>query len=120
MRERFEQVTPAPGEPFDQGLWRLTLETLEGVELPESAYPVSKQPNHPDGEILLCRSCGHYSFAGDDGCMNCGRPLVPEAPLGDFAGPEEVEALLERLARLDADHARRLAAIRASRAVAAE
>jgi hypothetical protein len=31
-----------------------------------------------------------------------------------------VEALLERLARLDADHARGLAAIRASRAVAAE
>ena len=52
--------------------------------------------------------------------MNCGKPLVAEAPRGDFAGPEEVAGLLERLARLDADHARRLAAIRAPRAVAAE
>lgn len=120
LRERFEQVRAAPGEPFDQGLWRLALETLDGVELPESAYPVSKQPRNPDGEILLCRGCGHYSFAGDDGCMKCGAALVAERPRGDFAGPGEMEAVLARLAALDEAHARRLAEIRASRSVPAE
>jgi radical SAM protein with 4Fe4S-binding SPASM domain len=115
LRERFEQVEAAPDEPFAQGLWRLALETLDGVEVPESAYPVSKQPNDPDGEIMLCRGCGHYSFAGDDGCMKCGAPLVPELPRGDFAGPEEMEAVLARLAGLDEAHARRLAEIRSRR-----
>jgi hypothetical protein len=42
LRERFEQVSPAPGGPFDQGSWRLALETRDGVELPESAYLSSK------------------------------------------------------------------------------
>jgi radical SAM protein with 4Fe4S-binding SPASM domain len=119
MRERFEQVSAAPDEPFAQALWRLVLETVDGEPLPESAYPVSPQPRNPDGEILLCRHCGHYSFAGDDGCMKCGAPLETPLPRGDFKGPEEVEAVLARLAALDAEHARRLAAIRASRAVAA-
>jgi radical SAM protein with 4Fe4S-binding SPASM domain len=113
LRERFEQVSAAPDEPFAQGLWRLALETLDGVELPESAYPPSKQPKNPDGEITLCRGCGHYSFAGDDGCMKCGAPLMAELPRGDFAGPQEMEAVLARLAALDAEHERRLAGIRA-------
>ena len=90
------------------------------MELPESAYPVSKQPKNPEGEILLCHGCGHYSFAGDDGCMKCGKPLVADQPRGDFAGPQEMEDLLGRLAEIDARHAERLAAIRASRSVAAE
>jgi radical SAM protein with 4Fe4S-binding SPASM domain len=77
LRERFEQVSAAPDEPFAQGLWRLALETLDGAPLPESAYPVSPQPRDPNGDILLCRKCGHYSFAGDDGCMKCGAPLGP-------------------------------------------
>jgi hypothetical protein len=50
--------------------------------------------------------------------MNCGRPLAAAAPRGDFAGAVEVEGLLERLARFEEDHARRLATIRAARAVA--
>ncbi|MEO7826937.1 MAG: radical SAM protein, partial [Allosphingosinicella sp.] len=118
LRERFEQIGAAPDEPFAQGLWRLALETLDGVELPESAYPPSPQPKHPGGEILLCRGCGHYSFAGDDGCMKCGAPLLAEMPKGDFAGPKEMEDVRGRLAEIDARHARRLAEIRASRAVA--
>lgn len=120
LRERFEQISAAPGEPFDQGLWRLALETQDGVELPESAYPVSKQPKNPDGEILLCRGCGHYSFAGDDGCMKCRAPLVAEPPRGDFAGPQEMQGVLERLAGIDARHAGRLAAIRARRGLPPE
>lgn len=114
MRERFEQVAPAPGEPFDVAKWRLSLETLDGAPLPAEAYPAAPQPNDPDGAILLCRRCRHYSFEGDPGCMNCGAPLEPEPPPGDFAGAGEVEALLARLAALDAAHAERLAAIRAS------
>lgn len=113
VRERFEQVAPAPGEPFAQGLWRLIAETLDGAPLPEGAYPSSPQPKDPAGAILLCRRCNHYAFEGDDGCMNCGAPLEPEAPPGDFAGAGEMQALLESLAALDADHARRLASIRA-------
>ncbi|HEX9966226.1 MAG TPA: radical SAM protein [Allosphingosinicella sp.] len=120
LRERFEQVSAAPDEPFAQGLWRLVLETADGRELPESAYPPSKQPSNPDGEIMLCRGCGHYSFAGDDGCMKCGAPLVAELPRGDFRGPQEMEGVLGRLADIDARHAERLAGIRAARSVAAE
>jgi radical SAM protein with 4Fe4S-binding SPASM domain len=112
VRERFEQVAPAPGEPFDLATWRLVAETLDGAPLPDGAYPVSPQPRNPQGTILLCRGCGHYSFEGDDGCMKCGAPLEPEPPPGDFAGPEEMSALLAGLAALDAEHARRLAAIR--------
>jgi radical SAM protein with 4Fe4S-binding SPASM domain len=113
MRERFEQVAPAPGEPFDVAKWRLALETLDGAPLPAAAYPAAPQPNDPQGAILLCRRCRHYSFEGDAGCMNCGAPLEPEPPADrDSAG--EVEALLDRLAALDAAHAERLAAIRAS------
>ena len=112
VRERFEQVAAAPGEPFDLAQWRLVAETLDGAPLPEGAYPTSPQPRDPDGDILLCRHCGHYSFAGDDGCMACGAPLEAEPPPGDFAGVEEIESLLRGLAALDADHARRLAEIR--------
>jgi hypothetical protein len=67
--------------------------------------------------MLLCRHCGHYSFEGEEGCVGCGAPLEAEPPPGDFAGPEEMSGLLERLAMLDARHALRLAAIRAGRTV---
>ncbi len=110
LQERFEQVRAAPGEPFAQGEWRLILETLDGKALPDSAYPASPQPSDPDGEMLLCRKCNHYSFEGDD-CINCGAALEPEPPPGDFAGPEEMQGLLDRLAALDAAHAERLSAI---------
>ena len=113
VRERFEQVEAAPDEPFAQGLWRLVAETLDGEPLPAGAYPASKQPKNPDGEILLCRRCGHYSLAGDD-CIACGAALAPEPP-SDFPGPHEVEDQLARLAALDAAHALRLAAIRRAR-----
>lgn len=111
LQERFEQVKAAPGEPFDQGEWRLILETLEGAALPESAYPPSPQPRNPDGAMLLCRKCHYYALEGDD-CIHCGATLEPEPPPGDFAGPEEMQGLLDRLAALDATHAQRLAAIR--------
>lgn len=111
LRERFEQFRAAPGEPFDQGEWRLILETVDGAALPQEAYPPSPRPRDPEGAILLCRRCSHYSFEGDD-CVNCGAALEPEQPAGDFAGPDELRALLDRLAALDAGHARRLAAIR--------
>ncbi len=45
---------------------------------------------------------------------------MAELPRGDFAGPEEMEGVLGRLAEIDARHARRLAEIRAGRSVAAE
>jgi hypothetical protein len=35
-----------------------------------------------------------------------GAPLVAERPRGDFAGPEEMEGVLARLAALDEAHAR--------------
>ena len=116
VRERFEQIEAAPDEPFAQGLWRLVAETVDGAPLPEGAYPISRQPADPDGEILLCRRCGHYSFAGDD-CIQCGAALAPEPP-SDFTGPEEVEGHLARLAALDDAHARRIAAIRAAHGAA--
>ena len=112
LRERFEQVAPAPGEPFDLAKWRLALETLDGAAVPEAAYPPSPQPNDPHGAILLCRRCGHYSFEGDDGCVNCGAPLAAEPP-ADRGAATEVRALLANLAMLDAAHPVRLAAIRA-------
>lgn len=112
VRERFEQVGAASGEPFDLAQWRLVAETLDGAPLPEGAYPASPQPNDPDGAILLCRRCRHYAFAGDAGCMTCGAPLEAEPPRVDFAGTAEIEALLERLAALDAQHDARLGAIR--------
>ena len=113
VRERFEQVAAAPGEPFDAAEWRLVAETLDGAPLAPGAYPASPQPRDPGGAMALCRRCRHYSFAGDEGCMNCGAPLQAEPPPGDFAGPGEIQALLERLAALDAEHGHRLAAIRA-------
>jgi radical SAM protein with 4Fe4S-binding SPASM domain len=113
IRERFEQVSAAPGEPFDLAKWRLIAETLDGAPLPDGTYPASPQPNNPDGAILLCRHCRHYSFEGDAGCVHCGAALEPEPPRGDFAGLGEISALLDSLAALDAGHARRLAAIRA-------
>jgi hypothetical protein len=46
---------------------------------------------------------------------------LQEPPRGDFAGPGEVEGLLERFVRLEADHAPQTGRDpRASRAVAAE
>jgi radical SAM protein with 4Fe4S-binding SPASM domain len=113
LRERFEQVAPAPGEPFDVAKWRLQLETLDGAPVSEGAWPPSPQPNDPNGAILLCHACNHYSFEGDAGCVNCGAPLVAEAP-ADAAAAGDVGAMLDRLAALDAAHARRLAAIRAA------
>jgi radical SAM protein with 4Fe4S-binding SPASM domain len=115
IRERFEQVAAAPGEPFDLARWRLIVETLDGAPLPENAYPASPQPRNRNGAILLCRHCNHYSFEGDEGCVNCGAPLEAEAPPGSFAGIGEISALLERLAALDRDHHRNLATIRARR-----
>jgi radical SAM protein with 4Fe4S-binding SPASM domain len=115
MRERFEQIAPAPGEPFDLAQWRLSLETLDGRPLPEGAWPKPPRPVNPNGAILLCRHCGHYSFEGDPGCVQCGAALEPAPEPLDRAAGEEVAALLDRLARLDADHARRISSIRAAR-----
>lgn len=117
LRERFEQVAPAPGEPFDVAKWRLLLETLDGVPLPEPAYPPAPQPRDPAGAILLCRHCRHYSFDGDAGCMNCGAPLEAELP-GDDGAAGAVSALLDTLTALDAAHAARIAAIRAGQGAA--
>ena len=47
--------------------------------------------------------------------MKCGAALAAEAPRGDFKGPEEMQGILDRLAEIDARHARRLAEIRAVR-----
>jgi radical SAM protein with 4Fe4S-binding SPASM domain len=112
LRERFEQVGAAPGEPFDLARWRLILETTEGAALTDAAYPASPQPRNPAGAVLICRHCSHYSYDGDAGCVNCGAPLEPDAQPGDLASLDEVRALLDRLAALDRDHAQRLAALR--------
>jgi radical SAM protein with 4Fe4S-binding SPASM domain len=112
VRERFEQVRAAPGEPFDLAEWRLVAETLDGAPLPDGAWPASPQPRDPEGAILLCRHCHHYSFEGDDGCVNCGAPLVPEPEATGFAGMGEIIAVMDRLAAINAAHASRLAAIR--------
>ncbi|MBV8686726.1 MAG: radical SAM protein [Alphaproteobacteria bacterium] len=115
LRERVERTGAAPGEPFDKGEWRLILETVEGEAVPEGAYPPAPQPRDPSAPMLLCGRCRHYSFAGDEACVACGAELEPEQP-ADAAAPADVQALLDRLAAIDAEHALRLAAIRSAAA----
>jgi radical SAM protein with 4Fe4S-binding SPASM domain len=111
LRERFEQIAPALGEPFDQGLWKLIVETADGTEVGEDAYPPAPVPVDPEAPMALCRDCGHYSFARDERCVACAAPLEEEAAPDPDAGVAVLSAM-DRIAALEAEHALRLARLR--------
>jgi len=121
LRERIEQVEPAPGEPFDHGRFELLVESLDGNASTHSATPGNGNGKRPGVVAALSRPLVQIKSAGKpsagkisnqahtipppmDVCRGCKRYVKPEATIcphcgGDLASLATIHEKKTRTAR---------------------
>ena len=86
LRERLRQVQRAPGIPFDNGLFELVIEDMEGKEV-KIERPVEEQfvhrhdpavPIREKSNLLLCARCNEFSLPDETRCPHCGSTTLED------------------------------------------
>jgi radical SAM protein with 4Fe4S-binding SPASM domain len=80
LRERLRQVKPAPGVPFDSGLFELVVEDAEGncvtIERPEEGPFIHRHDMatsvREKARLLLCARCDEFVLPHEIRCPHCG------------------------------------------------
>jgi radical SAM protein with 4Fe4S-binding SPASM domain len=78
--ERVRLASPAPGLPFDNGIFELSVEDRDGNVVANDADPPggfscagsTAKPVHDKHKLLLCSNCEQFALPDETSCPHCG------------------------------------------------